>query len=84
MSFFHKFFENVLIEDEEKKIFCSLIFGEKIKIVANAKIDAMNEDEIVLKIKKDKIKIIGSNLIISSMAKGEFEIEGNVFGVVKL
>lgn len=84
MSFFSDFFNNVMIENEKNKIYCSLIFGNKLSIIGNVKIDMMSEDEIVLKVKKGKIKIIGSNLIISSMAKGQFEIEGNVTGVMRL
>ena len=84
MSFFSDFFDSVKLEDEKNKIYCSMIFGKKITIIGSAKIDSMSQDEIVLRVKKEKIKITGTNLIISSMAKGEFEIEGNVVGVVKL
>ncbi len=84
MSFFSDFFDSVKIEDEKNKIYCSIIFGKKLTIIGGARIDSMSQEEIILKVKKERIKIIGSNLIISSMAKGEFEIEGNVVGVVKL
>ena len=84
MSFFSDFFDNVMIENEKNKIYCSLVFGQKASIIGGAKIDTMNQDEIIIKIKKEKIKIIGSNLTISSMSKGEFEIEGCVDGVLKV
>ena len=84
MSFFSDFFESVKLEDEKSKIRCSLVLGQSITIIGNAKIDVMDKNEIILKFKKDMVKIIGSDLIISSMTKGEFEIEGNVVGVFKL
>lgn len=84
MSFFSDFFDSVKLEDEKNKIYCSLVFGQKITLIGCVKIDTMSEDEIIFKIKKERIKVIGSNLIISSMTKGEFEIEGNVVGVHRL
>ena len=57
---------------------------KNLEILGNFKIDDLGENEIVLKVKKTKIKIFGSNLKIVTFAKGEVEIAGNIDGVVKL
>ena len=84
MSFFYDFLESFSIDDIGDKICCDLIFGQALKILGNFKIDDLGENEIVLKVKKTKIKIFGSNLKIVTFAKGEVEIAGNIDGVVKL
>lgn len=83
MSFFNEFFDNSVVECAKNKISCDIIFGEKISIIGNLKIDNMTNEEMVFKNKNNKIKIIGKNLNIYSMAKGEFKIEGDICGVLK-
>ena len=84
MSFFYDFVDALSIEDLTGEVCCNLVFGRAVKILANFKIEDLNECEIVLKCKKFKIKIIGENLKISTIAKGEIEVAGNVVGVVKI
>ena len=57
---------------------------EKMRVITFFKIEDLNECEIVLKCKRFKIKIIGENLKISTLAKGEIEVVGNVVGVAKI
>lgn len=84
MSFFNDFLDTISIQDQENNVSCNVVFGRNVRIIAKFKIEKMSEDEIVLKCKKDIIKIIGTGLTAVMIAKGEIEIEGNVTGVIKL
>ena len=67
MSFFYNFLESIEIDDFKNKIICSLIFGSAIKIMANIKIENLQEDEIVLVCNKTRIKILGEELKIFTL-----------------
>ena len=84
MSFFTEIFKNASIEEVSKNIICSLVVGQSVKIIANYKLDNISNDEIVLKINKERIKVFGTNLTVVSMSKGEIDVEGNVDGVLKI
>lgn len=84
MSFFCEFFKMLSIDDLNDKICCDIVFDYGARILANLKIENLSENEIILKCKKTKIKIIGSDLKILSFSKGEIEISGKVDGVVKV
>lgn len=84
MSFFYDFINSLSIDDLGNKVCSSLVFDCGVRISANFKIETLQEDEIVLKCKKNRIKVIGKNLKVVSLAKGEIEIAGNVDGVVKI
>jgi len=84
MSFFNDFLQSVSVDDVQNKICCDLIFGVSVRILGAFKIDNLGEDEILLGFGKSQIKIIGQELKIVSLAKGELEVAGNVNGVVKL
>ena len=84
MSFFYDFLDLMSIDDLTDKICCNIVFDEGIKIVANFKIEELTENEIVLKIKKTRIKILGRELTVLTYAKGEIEIKGKIDGVVKI
>ena len=62
MSFFNDFVESVSIDDIGNKICCNFVFGCGLRILANFKIENLQEDEIVLKCKKERIKIFGTGL----------------------
>ena len=68
--------------ENKNKIYCDLILGSAIKVLADFKIDDLSENEVVLRCKKYKLKIYGSCLKIVTLAKGEIEIVGNVDGVI--
>ena len=84
MSFFCDFFKMLSIDDLTDKVCCDIVLGFGVRILANFKIETLTEDEIVLKCRKNRIKIIGSELKILSLSKGEIEISGKVDGVVKI
>lgn len=84
MSFFCDFFKMLSIDDLTDKICCDIILGYGVRFLANFKIENLSEDEIILKCKKTRIKIIGNDLKILSFSKGEIEISGKVDGVVKI
>ena len=83
MSFFSDFFDLVKVEEVKNQICCDMVFGKKIRLVGNFKIDLMADNEIVLKVNKIKYRIFGTDLTIFSISKGEMEIVGNISGVVK-
>lgn len=82
MSFFNEFYSSFCFDDDNR-LLCNFVYGAGVRISGNFKVDNMNEDEIVLKYKKDKVKIYGTGMIISSLARGEIEVVGNVIGVGK-
>ena len=84
MSFFCDFLKLLSIEELSDKICCDIVFGFGVKILANFKIESIEKDEIILKCKKEKIKVIGKDLKILSLSKGEIEISGKVDGVLKI
>lgn len=84
MSFFNDFLDTITLDDQVNKVSCNIVFGRDVKIIANFKIEKMSENEIILKCKKDVVKIIGTGLTAVMIAKGEMEIEGNVTGVMQL
>lgn len=84
MSFFNEFFESISLDSDDDKIFCNLVLGVGVRIFGKLKIDTMQETEIILKSKKERIRIYGENLNIASMSKGEIEIEGIIQGVARL
>lgn len=83
MSFFNDFLKNVEIDDVKNEIIVSAVVGNKLMILGNMKVIELNENEIVLSDKKYIYKIIGKGLILSSMAKGELNIKGDVSGFLR-
>lgn len=84
MSFFNDFIDSISIDDIENRICCNLVFDCGVKVSANFKIENLQENEIILKCKKNRIRIIGRNLKIVTLAKGELEVAGNIDGVVRI
>lgn len=84
MSFFNEFFESISLDDNANNIYCNVVFGVGVRIFGKFKIDSMQETEIVLKNKRERIRVYGDGLSISSLSKGEVEIEGFVQGVARL
>ena len=84
MSFFNDFLNEFGLEDETNQIQCMLVFNRCVKIMCNYKIEYMDSSEIVIKCKKEKVKIMGEQLTIKSIAKGEIEVIGKICGVTKL
>lgn len=84
MSFFNEFFETISLDFDTEKIFCNVVFGVGVRLIGKLKIESMQDTEIILRNKRERIRIYGMQLNISSMSKGEFEIEGNIQGVARL
>ena len=84
MSFFCDFLKLLSIDDLTDKVCCDVVLGFGVKIMANFKIETIEKDEIILKCKKEKIKVLGKDLKILSLSKGEIEISGKVDGVLKI
>lgn len=84
MSFFNDFFESISFEDNENNIKCNIVFGVGVLVFGVQKLESMQETEIVLRNKKNRLRVYGNNLMISSMSRGEVEISGLVQGVQKL
>ena len=84
MSFFNDFLQSVSVDDVKNKICCDLIFGKSLRVLGDFKINALYEDEILLGFGKVQVKILGNELKIVTLSKGELEVAGNVNGVVRL
>lgn len=82
MSFFNEFYSSFCFDDDNR-LLCNFVYGAGVRISGKFKVDEMNENRIVLKYKKDKVEISGTGMIISSLARGEIEVVGNVIGVGK-
>lgn len=84
MSFFNEFFEAISLQDDINNAYCNVVFGVGVRIFGRFKIESMQEMEIILKKKNERIRIFGDKLSIASMSKGEIEVEGNIQGVTRL
>lgn len=84
MSFFCEFLKLLSIDDLTDKVCCDVVLGYGVKISANFKVESLEENEIILKCKKERIKVFGKNLKVLTLSKGEIEISGKVDGVLKL
>ncbi len=81
MSFFNDFLDELNIDNMKEKTFISLVLGYGIGIIGNIKILNLSDEEIEFKTNKGKIKIIGKDLIVKTISKGEVLICGNVMKV---
>ena len=78
MSFFNEFLKCLSITDISEKLTVSLIINEGCMVVGNFKLSHISDDSIFLAGRKEKINIIGENLKIQSIAKGEIIVLGKV------
>ena len=81
MSFFNDIFNMFEVNDQTKNLTISYVENKGAMIVGKFKILTMNEEKILLKSEKNKIGIIGENLIIKSVAKGEILIFGKILNI---
>ena len=80
MSFFYDFLKSVELNDIANEIIISAVLGTGVMILGNIKVLELNENEIVFSDKKNEYKIVGKNLILNSIAKGELNVKGDVLG----
>lgn len=78
MSFFYDYLEYFNIKELGEKIYISFVFDVGVMVVGNLKIKHLSDTEITLANKKNSIIIIGENLVIKTLAKGEIVIEGKI------
>jgi hypothetical protein len=78
MSFFCDFLHELSVDDVSNKIVISVIMGVGVGIVGKMKINNLAENEIIVEANKKKIDIVGENLTIKSIAKGEIFVLGNI------
>ena len=78
MSFFNDFLKCLSISDISEKLTISLILNDGCMVVGNFKLSHISDDSIFLAGKKEKINIVGENLMIQSIAKGEIIVSGKV------
>ncbi len=81
MSFFDDFLKEFLDNDDNLDIKISMVFNKGVAIVGELAVYEFDSEEIKLLNKKQIVEVIGDNLQIKSMCKGEFIIVGNVKGV---
>lgn len=80
MSFFSDFLNELKVVDE-KNVSISLILGVAVYIVGDFKIDDFSKEKIVIYYNKKIINILGEDLNIKSISKGEMIAVGNVKSV---
>lgn len=83
MSFFYDFLENVSVGGLKNELMVSIVLGYKIMVGGNFKIKTLSDDFVEIEHKKINYKIIGEELKIESLSKGEIVVLGNVFGFVR-
>ena len=82
MSFFYDFLKYFDISDLNGKISVTLLVGFGVMIVGDLKLSEITDEFVYFSSKKEKIKIYGHDLKITSIAKGEVVISGNVKNIV--
>ena len=84
MSFFNDFLLDLGLDDIENNVLCYCVFDKGLKITGNIKIEQMQETEIIIKCKKERIRILGQDMIVKSISKGELDVIGKIYGVTKI
>lgn len=82
MSFFDEIFKSFNIKSIDE-VCVSMVLGYGVFISGNVRVIDVSEDAIILKCKAKFYNVVGSDLIIKSLAKGEIFVEGNVHGFVR-
>lgn len=76
MSFFYELCKCFNIDDLSAKTTITTILGYGIMIVGKIKIKDIQEDTISLISNKEKITVLGKDLVIKSISKGELIVSG--------
>lgn len=83
MSFFYDLMQTFNLKDLDGKLTISLIFDVGVCVIGKFKLIDINEEEVIIESNKIKYKIVGKNLLVKSISKGEIVISGNVFKLEK-
>jgi len=81
MSFFYDFFDEITSIDDTDNLKLTYVQNKGVVVVGKFKILTLNDELIILKIKKDKNEIKGENLMIKSISKGEIAVFGRVYNI---
>jgi len=82
MSFFNDVLSYFKVDDRSKKVVVTMVLGVGIVVFGNLKIGELSKEKIVLKGKKEFIEIIGENMFISSISKGEIFVSGKISSIL--
>ncbi len=78
MSFFYDLLNYFKVDDFSSKTSISIIVGVGLMIVGNIKILNLSDEDLKFQSGKDIIEIVGENLKLRSVSKGEIIIEGKI------
>ena len=81
MSFFYDDLSIFNIKDLGENLSIHYIENYGLTVVGNIKISDFSEEIIVIKKKQKTIKIVGENLTIKTMSKGEVVISGKILNI---
>lgn len=82
MSFFNDFLNKFNLSLVDDKIKVQLIFGYGVMIFGDFKIENLSEELVVLKSKKEMISIVGANMKMKEISKGEVFLIGDIKSIV--
>ncbi len=82
MSFFYDFLNKFDIGLIENKIKIQLIFGYGAMISGGFKIESLSEELVILKSKNETISVIGVNLKMKAISKGEVFLMGDIKSIM--
>lgn len=82
MSFFNDFLNKFNLGLVDDKIKVQLIFGYGVMIFGDFKIENLSEELVILKSKKEMISIVGANMKIKEISKGEVFLIGDIKSIV--
>lgn len=82
MSFFNDFLNKFNLSLVDDKIKIQLIFGYGVMIFGDFKIKNLSEELVVLKSKKEMISIVGANMKMKEISKGEVFLIGDIKSIV--
>ena len=81
MSFFNEFINYFKLDDLSEKTSVSMVLGVGAVVLGNVKILELSKEKIVFKERKNVINVVGFDLYISSISRGEVVVLGNVQSV---
>lgn len=81
MSFFDEIFNELNIGDCNENITISLAVNYGLSVVGKFKILSFNDSQISINSKNEKVVILGEDLKIKTMAKGEILVAGKILNI---
>lgn len=78
MSFINDFLEYFKVDEINDKILVLNVLGIGMMITGKFDISEISETQVELKTKSENLLIVGENLQIKSLSKGEIYLSGNI------